>query len=281
MQHDEIFSHFSAKEVVADGYSIFDFLGVKTNTEYKRAWTKHAPAAGETYTPNLPALNEHYPDWILTLESVARASSVYRIAELGAGWGTWSAIAAAAARTRGSIERTEVVAVEADPTHFAWMQQHFAVNGLMSDDVHLLHGAVSAEGGEVRFPVIENPEEDYGASLRTAGDGRDTIAVPAFSIADIAARFSGPIDFVHVDIQGSEYETIPASMDVLKECVKMIMVGTHLSLERHEGMRELFASHGWELRMNYPRMAECETPQGKIQFGDGVLAFFNSRFPPI
>ncbi len=278
MNHDPVFTHFRPSDVVADGVSVYDFLGVKTDTRFKKAWAQFAPPAGKAVQTRLPPVNEHYPDWVLTLESVLRARGIYRVAELGAGWGTWSSIAAAAARTRPQISGVEVVAMEADPTHHKWLQQHFVANGLKTDSVHLVHGAISKERGQVRFPVVENPDEDYGASLRQVNEGSEFILVNSFILEDVVSKFTGAINFMHIDIQGAEYDVIPDNMDLLKRSVKSIMIGTHLSLQHHEGMRDRFLDHGWCERMNYPRMASCDTPYGKIQFGDGVLGFENPDF---
>ncbi len=278
MKHAEIFSEFSQKKVVANGFSIYDFLGISTAVEFKKKWAKFAPKRGAEYTPQLPAINEHYFDWVLTLESVVRASDTYRMIELGAGWGTWSAVAAAAARQRAAIDAVEIVAIEADKTHHDWMFRHFVANQLHDKGVHLLHGAVAGEAGNVRFPVLDDPSEDYGASLMNVGGGREFVEVEAYTIASLIDRLSGPIDFLHVDIQGVEYDVIPPIMSLLRERVKSIMIGTHTSLEKHHEMTELFRAGGWRERMNYPRGELCETPYGAVQFGDGLVAVENPDF---
>lgn len=277
VNHDPIFAEFQAVAVEADGASVYDFLGVGTQTRFKKGWEKFAPDAGTTYRPKLPVLNEHYLDWVVVLESVARARGTYRVVELGAGWGTWSSAALAACRQNPDIVSVEAVAVEADLTHWNWMKDHFARNRFPADGVHLIHGAVGAGSGEISFPVIDNPEEDYGASTRNRS-AAEYVTVRAYTIGEILDRLTGPADFMHVDIQGVEYDVLPAAMDLLNDRVKAVLVGTHISSEHHHSMVKLFTEAGWRIRMNFERGRYCETPYGGIQLGDGVVVAENPRF---
>ena len=278
MKHAPIFDEFTAVPISANGFAIYNFLGVATDVRFKKSWAKFTPKHGSKFTPPLPGLNEHYFDWILTLESVARASGVYRMIELGAGWGTWSSVAAAAAKQLSQISDMEIVAIEADETHHDWMRRHFSMNDLKTDKVQLIQGAVAAQEGVVRFPVIEDPSEDYGASMKQVHSGRPFVEVPAYTLASLLERVSGPVDFLHVDIQGAEYDVIPPTMDLLRQRVKSIMIGTHTSLEKHHEMADLFRQAGWRETMNYPRGQLCETPYGEVQFGDGLVAVNNPDF---
>lgn len=276
--HDPIFSEFDVVEVETDGASIYDFLGVGTQVRFKKGWSRFAPEAGTRFSAELPVLNEHYLDWVAVLESVTRARGVYRFVELGAGWGTWSSTALAAVRQRREIHDVEAVAVEADLTHWQWMEDHFRKNGLLTAGVHLIHGAVSAEPGEISFPVIENPDEDYGASLRGTATAPKHVTVRAYTIEELLNRMSGPADFMHIDIQGAEYDMVPQVIGVLNDRVKAVLVGTHLSSDGHHSMVTLFRNAGWRIRMDYERAQLCETPYGPVQLGDGVVVAENPKF---
>lgn len=275
MQHAAIFENFTPQTSIADGVSVYDFVGVATDVRFKKGWAKYAPRVGSEVTPSLPQMNEHYFDWVLTLEAVEKATDSFRMIELGAGWGTWVVTAALACRQRKAIKDIELLAIEADLAHYEWMNRHFRANGLDLSAHHLIHGAVSAEPGKIRFPVIENPAEDYGASTSAVYGGRPYVEVDAYTIEELIGRMKGPVDFLHVDIQGAEYDTIPAAMDLLKKNVKSIMVGTHQSLEQHNKLAKLFRDNGWEPRMEYDRGALCDTEYGEVQFGDGLIAYRN------
>lgn len=278
MNHAPIFDEFVRANVEANGFSIYDFRGVATDVRFKSAWSKFAPGRGAKLSPPLPPVNEHYYDWILTLQSVVRASGTYRMIELGAGWGTWASAAAKAAEQRPSIDKVELVAIEADETHFDWMKRHFITNGLKSQTTHLVHGAVAPDAGVVRFPVIDKPNEDYGASMKQVYSGKAYVEVTAYTLSSLLDKLTGPADFLHVDIQGAEYDVIPPVMDLLRKQVKSIMIGTHTSLEKHNEMSALFRGHNWRETMNFPRGALCDTPYGQIQFGDGLVAVENPDF---
>jgi FkbM family methyltransferase len=275
-QHHPIFATYDRVPSVASGQHVYDFLGVRTDVAYKKGWAQHAPRAGAQVTPGYPPLNEHYFDWIATLQSVRRASGTLRMAELGAGWAPWLVRAAAAARQCPTIGRLELLALEADETHHRWVQAHFAENGVaVVPGVHLLRGALAAQAGTIRFPRLANPDEDYGASTRGVRAGSEFVEVPAYSMADVLARFSGPVDFVHVDVQGAEYDALPPAMDLLARQVRAIMVGTHIAGERHVALARSFAEAGWIEVMNYPRNETVATEFGEVTFGDGFLYYRN------
>jgi FkbM family methyltransferase len=274
--HHPIFSRFEGVKSVGTGRHVFDFIGSATDSSFKRGWDRFALGAGVSAQPPYPTVNEHYFDWIATLLAVDRASGVFRMAELGAGWAPWIVRAALASRQRPNIERLELVAVEADEAHFNWVLQHLHDNAVGGPGVHVMRGALSDALGKVRFPKIDRPDEDYGASTRAIS--AEYIEVPALTLADVLGKFSGPVDFLHVDIQGAEYEVIPPSMSLLRDVVKTAMVGTHISLDDHHRMVGYFREHGWREICNYDRNALCDTAYGQVQFGDGFVFFENPKF---
>ncbi|KPK56387.1 MAG: hypothetical protein AMS22_01405 [Thiotrichales bacterium SG8_50] len=275
MQHHPIFEQFQKVKCVGTGKHVFDFLGVATDVTYKKGWEKFAVRRGTQYAPDYPVVNEHYFDWIAMLEAVRHASGIFRMAELGAGWAPWLVRAVFAARSNSRISGLELVGVEADATHYGWMRDHFLDNDLNPDAFHLVCGAVARTGDILRFPKIDNPDEDYGASTRTLGRNSEYVEVPGYTLPDLLGRFSGLVDFMHVDIQGAEYDVIPTGMQLLKSKVKAIMVGTHLSQEAHFGLQDLFEKSGWEPMMVYARNEKAITEYGKVTFGDGFLSYRN------
>ena len=276
MIHHPVFSTFNAVANVGTGHHVFDFIGSRTDTRYRKGWDVHALAAGRAMTSPLPPPNEHYFDWVATLESVNAARGSFRMAELGAGWAPWLVRAALACRQRPAIETVELVAVEADETHHGWVLSHLADNGLLvSDRIHAVRGAMAAQAGTIRFPRIANPDENYGASTRAVTANSECVEVPAYPLADILQRFSGPVDFLHVDIQGAEYDVLPPALDLLKRQVRAMMVGTHLADDRHDQLAAQLAAAGWVQQLNFPRNRTSRTSVGDIAFGDGFLYFRN------
>lgn len=273
--HAEIFSAFKPVSSVGTGNHVHDFIGALTRVVYKRAWANYAIPAGTEITPGLPPKNEHYFDWIVILEAVSRSRGTFRMAELGAGWAPWIVRAALATRQMPEVDQLELLAIEADPTHFGWILEHFQDNGLDPGRFHLLHGAASGRSESLRFPVIGDPDVDYGASLNKAKSNIDTIQVQGYTVEEIIGQFTGPLDCLHVDIQGAEYDCLPAAMGLLKQQVKSVMVGTHLSDEAHDRLSEQFREAGWQEMMNLPRNRTSLTPWGEIALNDGLLWYRN------
>lgn len=277
----EVFQLFSPVTSTTTGSHVYDFLGTATRVAYKSAWASHAAPPGRSQTPGMPPKNEHYLDWVALLRAVTSATDVFRMAELGAGWGPWLVRAAFAAKQRPQIARVELLGVEADPTHFSWMRQHFVDNGLDPDGHVLLNAAASGRAGVVSFPVIDNPDQDYGASIGSAARAARTITVPAYTIPELLDRLSGPVDFMHVDIQGAEYDALPSAMDVMTAHVRSLMVGTHTSDEHHDGLVATLRAAGWREVMNLARNRTHATPWGEIKIGDGFLLFDNPNFKKV
>ena len=119
-RHHRVFSSFHRwSGRVPAGFDV-DFLGSKYRTAY---FTMYQPQPQERYAaPEHPSFDEEYFEWIDLLEAVASANGRFTMLELGAGFGRWTARAAAAATQRKLPYF--LVAVEAEPTHFQWMIQN-------------------------------------------------------------------------------------------------------------------------------------------------------------
>ena len=271
----EIFEAFRPVTATASGRHVYDFTGSATRVTYKRGWQSFAATAGRTVKSKYPPKNEHYLDWVAMLQSVARASGTFRMAELGAGWAPWTVRAALASRQIPGVTALELLAIEADPTHYEWMIEHFRDNGLDPSRFHLLHGAASPRSEMLRFPVISEPDVDYGASVRGAAGAAATIDVKGHTVAELLSRFSGPLDFLHVDIQGAEYECLPPAMDVLSRQVKSVMIGTHLGSDMHATLANRFREAGWVENVNLVGNRAHATPWGEIKLDDGFLHYDN------
>ena len=272
-----VFEQFSRVTSETSGLHMYDFLGGATRVSNNRGWAKHALGPGKMQTPGMPAKNEHYLDWITLLTTVSKAKGTFRMAELGAGWAPWLVRGALAAKQIPEITACELLAVEADPTHYSWVLEHFRDNGLDPDDHTILFGAATDKPGMLQFPVIDEPDANYGASLNSAASTAQTIDVRGYAIPDLLNRFTGPLDFLHVDIQGAEYEALPPHMDLLTDKVRTIMVGTHTKDELHDGLAAQFSAAGWVERLNLGRNRDNDTPWGEIRTNDGFLWFENGR----
>jgi FkbM family methyltransferase len=267
-----------------------DFLGALTRFEFF-----YPPALN----PGYPKVTQEYFEWIALLESVADARDSFTMIELGAGHGPWSVRAALAVQRLTPMPVT-LIAVEADPVHFGWMQQHFADNGIDPSRHRLIHAAVTARAASMPFLIgtpqgTEGPHEWYGQALgnwageivdRDAGwyggfqvrrheNGWRSIETPHIMLETILSDVVH-VDLMHVDIQGVEHEVIEATINAIDSKVRRMCVGTH-SREIDENLAGLLTRSGWRCATAYPCGETSETPWGGMHFVDGIQYWINPR----
>lgn len=272
-----LLGYFDRKESVSDGASVYDFLGGAINASYKHSWGKNVLPKGEKIRPGYPGLSEWTIDWTASLIAAVTADQQFRVVELGAGYGQWMVTAILAYR---SIKQGPVhgMAVEADSAHYEWLIEHTRRNlGHLKDvELDLIHGAAGLDG-DVSFPVIPDPSKDYGASYARSGQYQQTITVPCRSLANLYDRFGhGPVDLLHIDIQGAEADLIkdPRFIVTLQN-TRIILFGTHTSHELHGAVRECLAKADFEIKVDWPRDSKFTIADGELTTHDGALLALN------
>lgn len=240
----------------------------------------------------VPVDSEHVLDWSPLIDAVAKADECFVMVALGAGWGRWLTAGAAAAKQTGRDYR--LVGVEAEPTHYEWLQLHMKDNDIDPDRATLLRAAASPRNGACWFYTGE-PDSWYGQSivaealLASAPDdapigathemnGYRLERTRCIDLATLAADLE-IIDYVHMDIQGTEADFLEAYPDVLQRQVRMVNVGTH-SHDIERRLRRLFGGLGWQKLYDVPRKGEAWVRLGqaepvRVQFGDGVQVWRN------
>ena len=63
---------------------------------------------------------------------------------------------------------------------------------------------------------------------------------------DHFARRLPPVDLIHCDVQGSEYDVLTAAQETLNARVRRVVVGTH-SRRIEAELLDFFAAQGWRL----------------------------------
>lgn len=249
-----------------------------------------------------PARDEEYFEWIDILESVVAARDRYTMIEIGAGYGRWACRAALAAKAM-NIPVVHVAAVEAEPLHLEWLDEHFQRNGLSEAEFRIYPFAVAAKPGKTMFMINkpgESPEEMarqwYGQSLATKKAVLKPVKSPDYCGRRVFTLQSGyqavqvdverfdtvlkdydAIDLLDFDIQGFELEVIQSCIDEIEQKTKRVHIGTH-GVELEAGLRELFSSRGWRCNFDFQCQQTNETPFGRIAFNDGVQSWSNPRF---
>jgi hypothetical protein len=100
-----------------------------------------------------PAIDHEIFECIAILESVIAARSSFTMVDLGAGYRRWTARAACALRLKRSELQSRFVAVEAEPTHFRWIKEHFIINRIDLADCTLVNAPVTGRNERVPFTV--------------------------------------------------------------------------------------------------------------------------------
>jgi FkbM family methyltransferase len=302
LQHHEVFSHFSCfhGEVPPD-YGI-DFLGLKTHRDFIAGLYTYP--AGTILETSYPMVNEEYLEWIDVLESVVAARGSFTMIDLGAGFGRWSVRAACALKQYNGKLPCRLIAVEAEPVVFKWMDRHFEDNHIDANEHRLIHAAISDAPGDVLFyiggpsggPWDRKPDDWYGQSLtkdydiageyehdgeyggypvRRHKSGWRSINIPGITLGSLLKNLS-LVDLIDMDIEGQELPAIRSSIDELDVKVKRLHIGTH-GKEIEDGLRQLLLAHGWHCLRDYSLFSAGETPWGRVDFENGVQSWVNPR----
>jgi FkbM family methyltransferase len=261
-EHHAVFHRFARWSGLVEAGVEVDFLGTRCQTKYFAMLPSRQRAREEA--TEYPAFDEEYFEWIDLLESVMGAKERFTMMELGAGWGRWTARGAAAARQRGI--GCSLVAVEAEPTHFAWMVENLRDNGVRLEDCSLLRAAVTGADGSVGFHVGD-AASSYGQCIG------GPVAVASKSLATLLENHD-LVDLIDMDVQGAELEILAAGVAPLQKKVRRVHVETH-SRRLHREIQELFTRLGWHRHFLFEGNTGDQTPWGRVNFQAGVQSWLN------
>jgi FkbM family methyltransferase len=273
--HHPIFRNFAPWHGQVPQDFIVNFLGVLTRVEYFEPYAKISRGypADRYVSADYPAFDEEYFEWVDVLETVLAAKDHFTMIELGAGFGRWTAIAAVALRSRGSLPHT-LLAVEAEPTHFKWLIEHLSDNAVDSSNTRLIQAAATEFDGKVGFHLehnqLDGPAEWYGQHIGGPH------SVDAVSLTTLLKPLD-TVDLIDIDIQGAELQVLSAAAEDLDRKVKRIHIGTH-GHEIEAGLNSLFARLGWHCLRSFPCASSSPTEWGPIVFQDGVQSWLNPAF---
>lgn len=173
-------------------------------------------------------------EWFALLQALDCAQTTLTVVELGAGWAPWLVRAGVAWHTHRPGQGLRLLGVEGEPTHLLMARSHARDNGL-DEVVDLRAGAVGTADTTALFETSSEPAKEWGTRLAgatTIAEGLPRVApatlipVPCWSLADILQDLER-VDFLHVDIQGSEAEVLLADPETLSTKVRRLLVGTH------------------------------------------------------
>ena len=215
---DPLFSQFKPwSGPVKAGFDA-NFVGQFTDVSFNAGWADETRTRDrENTSAPYPRVHDETFEWEILLSAILEARDHFTMIEAGAGYGRWLISAVCAIRMRRPDLSFSLMGIEAEPTHFQWMQKHFHDNGVDAAQHQLIHGAVDATDGESIVMFGHDPAEFYGAY--TLAHNRQTDAwgdntphkIRAYSIATLLRSFDR-LDLMDFDIQGAEEQAIPPGL---------------------------------------------------------------------
>lgn len=230
-----------------------------------------------------PAAPGELPEWQAVLDAVEGAKDRLTMLELGAGYGRWTVIAAAVLRRYRPELRYRFLAVEAEPTHYRWLQRYTRANGLprwsRRGTCQLVEAAVSREAGRERF-YVGKASEWYGQQLaRDRQLDEPTRRVRTIRLGSVLARLDR-VDLIDLDVQGAELEVLSEAAPWLGR-VRRVHVETHTP-EIDERLPGVFQRAPGEWRAAYAVRfgGRCVNSLGEVDLVDaGVQVWRNDAAP--
>ena len=109
------------------------------------------------------------------------------------------------------------------------------------------------------------------------------IDVPCYSLDSLLDKVS-LVDFMHMDIQGSEFDVLSCAIEMLNKKVKKIHIGTHSpDVEPTKGrdmdflIHALFQDHGWQIINRIAPLSRKKYNGYTVDFVDGVQTWNNPK----
>jgi FkbM family methyltransferase len=281
-----ILAQFQNAEARPERGFVVDFLGVRHRLS--ALWPAARRLDGQVLGQPVPGdFHAETVEWVGTLKSVAAAKDRFVAMELGAGYGTWVVGSGVAARQRG-ITSIKLYGVEADPQHFASMEQHFRDNGFEPAEHRIIQAAVGVEAGVARWPKLPDSSEPVGWGVRPVHGNEQEYMGRAFEemieVKVVAMRELIALEpewhLVHIDVQGHEFNIIRSSIDLLNERVRWMVVGTH-SRKIDGDILEIMCRAGWALENEKPtkfQFWENPVTLEAMTTHDGTQVWRNPRF---
>lgn len=293
--HDGLFNYFCEfdAEALIDSFHLHgqspepgiirNFLGTRvTPSVYPSVLTNLAGSVeGRPWPGNWHA---DIAEWAAALRTVALAQEcgqdTYRIVELGCGWGCWITNMGVAARSRGLA--VDLIGIEGDRYHLQSAEDTLRLNGFDPGQFALHHGVAGPRRGQAIFPIHSEAGLNWGAEpvfypdpilLEQARAHKDVQILDCITLTDLA--HGQPIDLLHIDIQGAEYDYVSGDFEAIETCVKRVLIGTH-SRTIEGQLCGFFLARGWAMEMERPAIAPILNGRPDIRI-DGVQMWVNPK----
>jgi len=263
-----------------EGHNV-NFLGVAVPIE---VFDFLADTGGTLDEVPLPS-NYHadMAEWAAAIRPIDLANKRFTMIELGSGWGCWMVNTGVVAKKRGLS--VDLVGVEGDPKHVSLCHKTMASNGILPSEYSIVRGVASAASGVALFPKRQPDESNWGFEPifnATESMEQELVSSGAYEALEMIPLHEvigdrTLVDLLHLDIQGGEVDVIRGTLDILKEKVGYILIGTHSRVIEGE-LIGILQSEGWVLEIERPAIFLVST-DGTLQTAvDGVQGWRNPKF---
>ena len=307
----DLFSFIEPFSGIAEAGRTYNFVGALL----ARHLTKNTPDLSnkglrKTYRPEIKD-GEIFAEWYSTFKSIECAKKNYLMISLGAHLGGPIVNAYKLLNCYKPLP-THFIAVEADENMCELLRDNLAENNIPASTVTINQLAINLSSlprvftssetptGSTRFydnfkllperimqsnasELILEPILKYAKTfipVKIVNDGPPAKAelniVSTTTIENIVKPHK-IINYIEVDIQGEEYQSIPKIMELLNEKVVWMHIGTHNDSECHNVLKKMFTVHGWELHIDWQPNSTYKIGADQFNTCDGVLSLCNPR----
>jgi FkbM family methyltransferase len=163
------------------------------------------------------------------------------------------------------------------------MWQHLKDNGIDPGEHKLIHAVMGVTDGRACFPVTDKPNEGYGAEADFSGHKSGSEAgnfeqVSCLTLTTLLGKLP-PVDLLHCDIQGAEFDVMQAGADAMTRRVRRTVIGTH-GREIEANLMDLFGDLGWTLENETACEIQLNTPGRPKLDKDGYQVWSNPAWRP-
>ena len=153
--------------------------------------------------------------------------------ELGSGWGRICLNIAGAVDfdlIDCSPKSYNLLAVEAEPTHYKWLKEHFESQNINATAVF---AAISNSIGKCQFDTgSSDPDAEYGQSISNMIKpngipsitgifnylSKKSLKVPMLTVDHLCEKYNfNHVDIVQMDVQGAEFDVLEGSKETIKK----------------------------------------------------------------
>jgi FkbM family methyltransferase len=254
---------------------ITNFIGTRFRAEYNSG----TRTLGNFVIPDIPTITPDLlsgpAEFIGTIKAVEAGKGAFVMAELGAGLGTWSAIAGHIARKLGRSP-IRLYPVEGSAPRVEHLKATMADNDFDPKEYSVFSGVVGPVDGYALFPQIE-VLDNWGASplFVEKVDVREGFdIVPCVSIPTLL-KDESLVDLLHFDVQGSEYDIISCCLDTITAKTRYMVIGTHSRDIEHKLIVALKGA-GWHLENEHCARAHYRDGV-EILYSDGTQVWKNPK----